>query len=161
MRTPVKIILTALAAFAAGAALVFYFVKVQPKSGGETGEAGPAASPVQLKRGANGETIVVLDADTRQRLGLETETPAAMQWQSEAKGYGAVIDPATLSAAVADLESARTAAEASGREYERQKTLAAQDNASARALETARATATHDQLGFESTRAKFALDWGR
>jgi len=161
MKTSAKIILTTLAAFAAGAALVFYFVKVQPKSGGDAGAEGPAASPVQLKRGANGETVIVLDTQTQQRLGLKTEAPAAKLWQPEAKGYGAVIDPALSSAAVADLESARTAAEASSREYERLKTLASQDNASARALEAAQATATHDQLGFESSRAKFALDWGK
>ncbi|HTY87282.1 MAG TPA: hypothetical protein VMB80_07445 [Candidatus Acidoferrum sp.] len=161
MKTSVKILLTALAAFAAGGALVFYFIKAEPKSGAEAGAEGAAAGPVQLKRAANGETVVVLDAPTQQRLSLKSETLAALQWQPEVKGYGAVIDAATLAAAVADLESARTAAEASSREYERQKTLAAQGNASARALEAARATATHDQLAFESARAKFALDWGK
>jgi hypothetical protein len=161
MNTRVKLILTGVVAFAAGAGLVFYFIKAQPKSGGDSGDEGPAASPVQLQRGGNGETVILLDTDTQQRLGLKTEDLAARQWQPELKGYGAVIDPATLSAAVADLELARTAAEASSREYERQKTLAAQDNTSARTLETARAAATHDQLGFESALARFKLDWGQ
>ncbi len=161
MNTPVKIVLTALAAFAAGAALVFYFVKIQPKSDSDNGGEGATASPVQLKHGANGGTIIILDAEAQERLGLKTENPAGLQWQPEVKGYGSVIDPATLSAAVADLESARTATEASGREYSRLKTLAEQNNASARSLEAAQATATHDQLGFESTLAKFTLDWGK
>jgi len=92
---------------------------------------------------------------------LTAENPASLQWQPEMKGYGSVIDPATLSAAVADLESARSAAEASGKEYNRLKTLAAQNNVSVRALEAAEAAATHDRVAAESAREKFALDWGQ
>jgi hypothetical protein len=161
MNTPVKFLLTGLVAFVAGAALVFYFIKAQPKSGGDTGDEAAATSPVQLKHGANGETIIELDAPTQQRLGLKTGEPTPVQWQPEVRGYGRVIDPASLSAAVADLESAGAAAEASGREYDRLKTLAAQNNASAQALEAAHTAATHDQLAFESSRTKFALDWGQ
>jgi hypothetical protein len=148
-----KTFLIGIAAFAAGGLLVFYLVRHSAKAESETAPAGEA----QGKRG----TAVLVDALTQERIGLKMEAPVAAQWQPEVKGYGRVIDPATLSAAVADLESARTAAAASGREYDRLKTLAEQNNASARALETARATATHDQLGFESTLAKFALDWGK
>jgi hypothetical protein len=118
----------------------------------------PADAPE--KTGPQNQAGVTIDAETQARIGLKTESPAATQWQPEVKGYGMVIDPATLTAAVADLESARAAAEASGREWERQKTLAAQDNASARVLETAMATATHDRLAFEAALAKFKQDWG-
>jgi hypothetical protein len=104
---------------------------------------------------------VTIDAETQARIGLKMDAPLATQWQPEMKGYGAVIDPATLSAAVADLQSARSAAEASGNEYGRLKSLAEQNNVSARTLEAAKATATHDQLGFDAARAKFALDWGK
>jgi len=161
MNTPVKSLLLGSVAFAAGGLLMFYVARHPAKPGADAGGQETSAGPGQLKRGANGETIIALDAETRERLGLKTENPRAWSWQAEAKGYGAVIDPATLSAAVADLESARTTAEASGREYDRLKTLAEQNNASARALEAARATATHDQLGFESNLSKFALDWGK
>lgn len=104
---------------------------------------------------------LTIDAATQARIGLKMETPAAMQWQPEVKGYGHVIDPATLTAAIADLESARAAAEASGKEYERVKILASQNNSSARSLEAAKASSTHDALVFESALAKFKLDWGR
>lgn len=161
MNSPVKIILTALAAFAAGAALVFYFVKAAPKSGGDTGDAGPTSSPVQLKNDANGEVIITLNAETQERLGLKMAAPAAAQWQPEVKGYGRVIDPAALSAAVADLESTRAAAATSTKEFDRLKILVAQDNVSTRALEAAEAAATHDKLAFESALEKFKLDWGR
>jgi len=160
MNTRVKFILTVASAFAAGGLLAFYLAGRPVKPAADAGDESPEASPVQLKHDANGETTIVFDTGTQERIGLKTENPVAMQWQPEVKGFGSVIDPATLAAAVADLESARTVAEASDREYDRMMTLAGQNNASVRALEAARATATHDQLGFESTRAKFALDWG-
>lgn len=73
----------------------------------------------------------------------------------------ATVSRQAFPAAVANLESTRAAAVASQKEYDRQKTLAEQNNVSARALEAARATATHDGMAFESTLAKFALDWGQ
>jgi len=161
MNTQVKSLLLGIVAFAAGALLMFSAARHPEKPGADAANPTATAGPGQLKHSTNGETIIALDTETQERLGLKTENPVPLQWQPDVKGYGSVIDPATLSAAVADLESARTAAEASGREYDRLKTLAEQNNASARALEAARAAATHDQLGFESSLAKFALDWGR
>jgi hypothetical protein len=161
MNTHIKLILTGILAFAAGGLLMVYLPRHPSKPDGDDGDKGATASPGQSKRGANGETIIALDAETQERLGLKTQNPTPRQWQPEMKGYGQVIDSATLAAAVADLESARTAAAASGKDYGRLKTLAAQDNISARALEAAEATATHDRLTFESTLAKFALDWGQ
>ena len=124
------------------------------KAGGDKPAEAPEKAEVQTKAG------MTIDTATQARIGLKIETPAATQWQPEAKSYGRVIDPATLSAAVTDLESARAAAEVSGKEFERQKTLAAQNNASARTLEAAKAASTHDGLAFESALAKFKLDWG-
>ncbi len=103
---------------------------------------------------------VILDAETQTRIGLAMGSPVPAQWQPEAKGYGQVIDPASFTSDVADLESARVAADASRKEYERQKTLAEQNNASARALEDAQAAATHDQLAVDTALAKFKLNWG-
>jgi hypothetical protein len=157
MNTQVKSLLVGIVAFAAGGLLVFYLVKHPPQAGGDADNNASSAGEAQGKRPGT----VMLDAAAQERIGLKTEAPVTTQWQPEIKGYGRVMDPATLSAAVADLESARTIAAASGREYDRLKTLAEQNNASARALEAAQATATHDQLGFESALAKFALDWGK
>ena len=124
------------------------------KSAPEVAAAAPEKAEAQSEAGLK------LDADTQERIGLKVELPVATQLQPETKGYGQVIDPATLTAAVADLESARAAAEVSSKELERQKTLAAQQNASARMLEAAKAASTHDGLAFESALAKFKLDWG-
>ena len=103
---------------------------------------------------------VSLDAETQARLGLKSESPLAMAWQPETKGFGRVIDAATLTAAVTELDSARVAAEVSIQELARQKTLAAQDNASARALETAKAAFSLANSAYAAAEAKFKLEWG-
>jgi hypothetical protein len=103
---------------------------------------------------------VTLDAATQTRIGLEIATPVAIQWRPESKAYGVVMDPAVLASAIADLESARVAADDSDKEYSRKKTLATQNNSSARSLETAQAAALHDDLALTSELAKFKADWG-
>jgi hypothetical protein len=158
MNPSVKTILTGLAAFAAGAALVFYFVKAQPKT--DTNSPSAANSTPQMKQDAMGEVVIKFNAEMQEHLGVKTVVPAAAQWQPEVKGYGRVIDMATLTAASADLETARTASEASGKELDRLNNLPG-GNISAKNLESARAAATHDKLVFESTQAKFAQDWGQ
>jgi len=159
MNPKLKFILTGVLAFIAGGALVFFIVH-HGKGGGESDE-GATTNAVQVKHGPAGEAIVVLDAETQKRVGLAITNPMATQRQPEVKAFGHVIDPATFASAIGELESARTAAEASGKEYDRLKTLAGQNNVSARDLETARATTTHDQLASEAARGKFILTWGK
>ncbi len=116
--------------------------------------AAPEKSEPEKKAG------VTLDAETQERLGLKLATPTAMDWQPETKGFGRVIDPVALSAAVSELAAARVAAEVSIQELARQKTLAAQDNASARALETAKAAFSLANSAYAAAEAKFKLEWG-
>jgi hypothetical protein len=160
MSSRIKFVLAVVAAFATGGLLVFYLARHPSKPVADAGSDTSTAGESQVKHDANGETIVTLDVETQQHIALETEAPVSAQWQPEVKGYGRVIDPATLTAAITDLESARTAAEASGKEYDRLKNLSEQ-NISAKNLESAGAAATHDKLAFESTLAKFAQDWGQ
>jgi hypothetical protein len=72
-----------------------------------------------------------------------------------------VLDPAQLSAAVADFIAARATAEASQKELTRLKTLFAQTNTSARTLEAALATTSHDSVQADSARARFVAAWGK
>jgi hypothetical protein len=104
---------------------------------------------------------VTFDAAMQQRIGLKVEALMATSLSPEVAGFGRVLDPAPFVQLVAELASAGVAAETSRKEFERLKTLRAQDNASARALEAAEATALRDQLLAESLRAKLALGWGR
>src|SRR5437773_9269041 len=131
------------------------------KSGGEKEGEKPKVEEPHVKRDAHGAIIVTLDVEAQKRIGLEVESPAAAQWQPEAKGYGHVLDPAPLASLMAELAPAHVAAETSQREFERLKTLAEQNNASLRALQAAEATAKRDQLLVESRRTRLMLGWGK
>jgi hypothetical protein len=131
------------------------------KTGEEKESEKPKAEELRVTHGANGETLIKLDAETQKRITLKVETPAPAQWQPEVKGYGHVLDPAPLAALMSELAAAHVAAETSQREFERLKTLAEQSNASVRALQAAEAAAKRDQLLVESLRTKLALGWGK
>jgi hypothetical protein len=103
---------------------------------------------------------VTIDAATQARLGLESVIPLPAQWEPEVTAYGVVMDPAALAGAAAELTAASLTAEASAREYSRLELLASQNNASVRALETARTTAQQDELARVTGLAKFKAQWG-
>lgn len=159
MNPRLKLILTGVIAFIAGGALVFLIAR-HAKAGGDNDEKAAGAT-TEVKHGAQGETIIVLDSETQKRIGLAVTNLPVTEWQPEVIGFGHVVDPATLASAIGDLETAKTAAEASSREYERLKTLADQNNVSAKNLEAAKAAATHDQLAYETARGKFVTAWGK
>jgi hypothetical protein len=124
----------------------------------EKGGDKPAES--QVKRNAEGEMVITVDSATQQRVKLEFGNPSAATWQPTVKGFGRVVDPASLTAALADWSTLQLAADGSARELNRLKTLAGQNNASARALEAAEFAAARDQLALAAGRAKFTGDWG-
>jgi hypothetical protein len=119
-----------------------------------------AEAPSRVKRGPNGEVIVTLDAATQQVMGLETTALGSAQLSPEVKGYGRVLDISSLATLVSDLSTAQAANDASQAELERLKTLAAQSNASTRALQAAKAAAAHDQAQVDSTRLRLLANWG-
>jgi len=130
------------------------------KPAAKPAEAAPAPDESPVKRNANGEMVVTISEATQKLIKLEFAHPVAAEWQPEVSGYGRVVDPAPLIAAATELATAKANAAASDREYARLKTLAAQNNASARALEAAQLAAQNDHLALAAARAKFAGDWG-
>jgi len=114
----------------------------------------------RVTHGTNGETIIKFNAETQKLMGLQTAVLSPVQVSPEVKGYGRVLDPSSLASLVADLTSARAASAASQGEFERLKTLASQNNASARALQAAEATATRDKVQTEAVRLKLVGSWG-
>lgn len=148
---PAKILMVTLAAVSAAV------LTGCSKSAGDADDK-PAVAPE--KAGAETKPGVTLDAETQERIGLKVETPAPAQWQPGIHATGHVANPLTFMAALTDYETARTTAITSEAELERTEKLAAQDNASSRALEAAQATAARDRLALEAARAKFTADWG-
>src|SRR5437867_8977375 len=147
--------------FALLAGMIACLLAACSKSGEEKEGEKPKAEASHATRDAHGEIVVTLDAETQRRIGLKVESPEAVQWQPEVKGYGHVLDPAPLASLMAELAPAHVAAEASQREFERLKTLAEQNNASVRALQGAEAAAKRDHLLVESLRTKLILGWGK
>lgn len=114
----------------------------------------------RVKKGSNGETLVTLDAATQKTTALQTAALARAERNPELKAYGRVLDISPLATLVAELTTAQAANEASQAELRRLKSLAAQNNASERALQAAEAAAVRDQTQLDSTRLRLLANWG-
>ncbi len=155
-----KVILGILAGLALGAAGTAIYLKY-PQAEQQQEPEGQAEESF-LQHDADGRTLIKLDQDTQTRMGLKVEPLAAAQMSPEVKGYGRVLDPAPLAALVTEAASAQAALEASTKEFERLKGLYSQNqNASARALETAEAAMKHDQISLSSVQSRLLLGWGQ
>jgi len=117
-------------------------------------------SESRVKRGTNGEVTVTLDAATQKTMGLQTAPLEATSLPLEVKGYGRVMDTSPLASVVAELATSEAANKASQAELERLKTLAAQSNASERAVQAAQAAASRDRAQVESIRSRLLASWG-
>jgi hypothetical protein len=122
--------------------------------------AKPAEPESRVKRGTNGEVVITLDAATQKVMGLQTTALAPAQLRPELKAYGRVLDPSPLASLVAELAVAQATSDASQAELKRLKTLAGENNASERALQTAEAAAGRDQAQVESARLRVLSGWG-
>jgi hypothetical protein len=101
-----------------------------------------------------------VDQATQKLMGLETAPLAAAKLKPEVRGYGRVLDVSPLATLVAELTTAQAASDASQAELKRLQTLAAQNNASERALQSADAAAARDQAQAASARLRLLVNWG-
>jgi hypothetical protein len=130
------------------------------KEGKETKPEPATETESRVKRGTNGQVTVTLDVNVQTIIGLRTEALTATDLSPELKAYGRVLDPGPLGAAVAEWVTAEAASQTSRAELTRLKTLAAQNNASERALQTAQATAVRDQAQLQAVRLRLMSSWG-
>lgn len=129
----------------------------------EPGEAASGKAPEaesHVKHGTNGEVIVTVEAKLQPTIGLQIAPLEAAQLSPELKAYGHVLDPAPLAGIVSELATAETTAQASEAELRRLKTLAAQNNASERALQAAQAAAVRDQTQVHAVHLRLLTGWG-
>jgi hypothetical protein len=78
------------------------------------------------------------------------------------RGFGRLLEPSALAAAVDEREAARAAFDAADREYRRIQTLQRGNfNASQRDLEAARAAFEKDRAAFRAAEARLVSVWGR
>jgi len=157
------VLLSALIAVAAiAAALIGGYLRMSKEQTAQAEGDKPVAAESRVEHGTNGEAVVSLDLSTQRLIGLQTAPLEAATQTPAAKAYGRVLEPAPLLALESDTASARAALEASNKEYQRLKTLFAQDqNASAKALESARASMQHDQITLQAAEAQLVAAWGK
>ena len=123
--------------------------------------AAEESDKASVSRDEDGNAVVAMSDELQGDAGIVVAKPVAAQLAPEVKGYGRVLDPTPLGALMTELASARAAYAASSNELARLNILAAQGNASSRALQTAEAAALRDQLAVQSANERLALSWGR
>ncbi|HVV00889.1 MAG TPA: hypothetical protein VHH88_05970 [Verrucomicrobiae bacterium] len=131
----------------------------KPAPPASNAEAATAETHASLPT-TNGAAAITLDSAGRENMGLQSTALQGIEVSPRVTAYGRVLDPAPLGAAVADLAAARAASEASKAELERLKTLAAQNNTSARALETGEANAARDKALAQAASLRLLSAWG-
>jgi hypothetical protein len=114
----------------------------------------------RVQHGTNGETVLNLDKETQKRMELGTQSLENADLPPELKAFGRVLDPSQLVTQVADLRAAQITSDASAAELNRLKSLAASDNASAKSVQTAEASAAKDHAQYEAARLKLLASWG-
>ena len=102
-----------------------------------------------------------LDAASQARLGLRLATLAEGEMPPTTRAVADVLDPLPLAKAIDELEAAGAAAHASHAEVVRtQALLAAEGNASRKALEAAQAQAAADRARLRQARVALRSTWG-
>jgi hypothetical protein len=133
-------------------------------AGHHKGAAGEEAveSKSHVQHGTNGETFLKLDKDAQEHAGLKTAVLESAERRPELKGFGRVIDPSPLATSLTEIAATRAQLEASAKEAERVKILFGQNqNASARALETAEAAVKRDRIAVEAAQLRLVAGWGK
>jgi hypothetical protein len=152
-----------LSLLAAGALLSGCSKPAQPAAGeaGPKPEAAEEEKAPKVSRDAKGNTVISMDDELQGDMGIQVTNPARLSLSPELKAFGQVLDPAPLNALLTELAAARAAGSASSNELARLRTMEAQGNSSARALQAAEAAAVRDQLAAQSAQDRLKLGWGR
>ncbi|MHB8522579.1 MAG: efflux RND transporter periplasmic adaptor subunit [Limisphaerales bacterium] len=161
MKQRIFLLIAAVAVVAVVAALIYSFTRTSRDHAAEAANEQTVSSKSNTVAGAHGETLVKLDLDTQKLIGLETAPAAAATEDPEVKAYGSVLDPTPLVERVSDTALTRATLDASHKEYQRVKALFDRDqNASAKALETAEAAMKRDQIAVHTAEARLVAAWG-
>jgi len=137
-----------------------------PSAQADEDEGGPLIATPQRVFTDNGVTYVKLDTDTQKAIGLQTKTLKPAHYRASLRAYGQVINLSALLRSYQQLASAQAKAsqsraqlDASQAEYRRLNSLYRDhQNASKKAVQTARATWQSDQASAQAAEGqKFAV----
>lgn len=120
---------------------------------------GTQAEPVPVEGAA--ETGVALSGEMQKKMGVKIAPLAAAKARTIASVYARVADASPLALLAADVASARATADASMAEAKRLQMLAdADQSASPKAVEAARALAGADEARANLAEQRIGLEWG-
>lgn len=131
---------------------------------GATAEAKPEEKKEEphVQRDGNDEVFLKLDAEFQGHADLKMAVLEAAELKPELKAFGRVLDPSSLAASLSEISAARAQLDASTKEAARLKLLFGQNqNASARALETAEAAVKRDQIALQAAELRLVTAWGK
>ena len=120
-------------------------------------EAAAAAEPAEEHE----DYSVTIEKGKWKAIGVEMEAPEKAELAPRRVAFGRVLDPTPLVTLDSDLAAAEAALSASRAEYERsQKLLAAGQNTSLKAVETAEAAFRADEIKADGIRRQGLMQWG-
>jgi len=118
------------------------------------------AGPAWAQGGAQGGSLVKVDAATQARLGISTAPLAAARRTATVSGFARALDPVPLAQLDSDIATAVAALAASQAEANRTRTLnAADQTVSKQAAEAAAAQARSDAAKLQLLRRRVGLEW--
>ena len=157
-----KALIVVVLAVAVVAGLIFAYLEMRKERDLEATAEAPVIAPSRVERGADGATVLKLDAETQKRLGLQTAVPVPGSVTTELSATARVLDGAALASTLNELRSAQAALDTARADHERRKKLFENgQNASASSVEQAAALVTQHTLAVEAARDRIAATWGR
>jgi len=160
LKAPLKTVLGLLVAGGVVGGLIFVFREMSAERAREQARETPVAAPSRVSRNPQGEIILTLEGETRNRIGLAVAPLSAAKHRPVRQGYGHVLEATSLTALLNDLALARTNLAASVQELARAKVLAAQMNLSEKALLAAENAAGRDRIIAQAAEDKLRLAFG-
>lgn len=161
MTTSLKWTLGILIALGAIVGLTVAFIEGRKELAREHEREAPVRTPIRASRSANGETVIVLDAEARRRVSITLAPLTAATRAPEVKAFGTALDPTPFVVLHGELVAADVAASNSTSQLARTKTLFEEgQNVSRRALDAAEAQQRSDAARLLNAQQRWVLELG-
>ena len=161
MKKTIRLLITLVGLALVLGGLIFAYREMRKERDLEATAETPVVAASRVERDKEGAPVLKLDADTQQRLGLQTARPVAGVVARQVTATARVLDGGPLAGQLNDIRAAQTILDAARLDYERKKKLYDNgQNASAAAVEAADALSKQSQVSFETARDRLAAAWG-
>ncbi len=142
------------------AIMVWFFMEHREDREKEAERERPATAEAPVRRSPSGESVVTLDLEAQQQIGLRDTLLAVRGATPEMLAFGQVVDPSTLVTLDGDLSAAEATARASRAMFERAKTLRQSEVFSQAEFEAAEAHYRADESRRRQAEQQMAAEWG-